>query len=252
MILLLLELKYNKKTKLLMKILKSKFIIIIYFTISVLYIIFNKFLPENFILRLTFKSLIIPFLIIFYVLNIKKKFKKSNYIMIIALIFSLLGDIALFLSKKIEIFFIFGLLSFLLTHIFYIFIFFDVPKKYSIIKNKIYLIIPFFVYEILLLIFLYDSLGDMKIPAIIYSITILLMTAIALNRYKNVNTISFKLIFIGAIIFVISDTFVSINVFKTEFLFAEELIMLTYVIAQFLIILGHIKTNITLKIINKK
>ncbi len=163
--------------------------------------------------------------------------------MLIALIFSYFGDVALFLSKNNEIFFIFGLLSFLLTHIFYIFVFIDIPKKYSIIKNKIYLIIPFFLYEILLLIYLYNSLGDMKIPAIVYSITILLMTAIALNRYKNVSNISFKLIFIGAILFVISDTFISINVFKTEFIFADELIILTYVIAQFLIILGHLKTN---------
>ena len=225
------------------KSLKYKFIIIIYFTTSVLYIVFYNFLPENFILLLITKSLIIPFLIIFYVLNIKKRFKKSNYIMLIALVFSCFGDIAMFISKKNEIFFIFGLLSFLLTHIFYIFVFFDVPKKYSIIKNKIYLIIPFFVYEILLLIYLYNSLGEMKIPAIVYSITILLMTAVALNRYKNVSNISFKLIFIGAIIFVISDTFIAINVFKTEFRFAEELIMLTYVIAQFLIILGHKKIN---------
>ena len=223
---------------------KSLFLIISYFIATVLFLILLNFFPEKFILGLIVKSLIIPFLFVYYILNVKKDFKRSNYVMLVALLFSCIGDVAMFISKNNELFFLIGLVGFLITHILYILVFFDVPKKYSIIKKKLFLLIPFLIFEIVLLIILYNSLGVMKIPAIIYSIVILLMAVIALNRYKNVGNISFYLVFIGALLFVLSDTIISINVFKSKILFAEELIMTTYVIAQFLIVRGHVKQRL--------
>ena len=223
---------------------KSFYLIILYFITSILFLFLHNFFPENFIFGLIVKSLIIPFLFVYYILNVKKDFKRSNYVMLVALLFSCIGDVAMFISKNNELFFLIGLVGFLITHILYILVFFDVPKKYSIIKKKLFLLIPFLIFEIVLLIILYNSLGEMKIPAIIYSVVILFMAAIALNRYKNVNNLSFKLIFIGALLFVLSDTIISINVFKSTILFAEELIMLSYVIAQFLIVRGHIKQSL--------
>ena len=51
------------------------------------------------------------------------------------------------------------------------------------------------------------------------------------------------LVFIGAIIFVCSDSCIAINVFYKPFEFARIAIMSTYTIAQFLIIYGVIKAN---------
>ena len=65
----------------------------------------------------------------------------------------------------------------------------------------------------------------------------------AFNRKNLVNSTSFLLVFIGALIFVVSDSCIAINVFYKPFEFARIAIMSTYTIAQFLIIYGVIKAN---------
>ena len=219
---------------------KNKIVISLYFIISLLFIFFNKFFSEYFTLGIVLKSLIMPVLILFYIFNVDKKHKNAHVLMIIALFFSFLGDLFMHIYEKIEIFFVLGLSSFLLTHVLYIIIFFKIPKNYSIFKNKFYLI-PFVIFEGIFITYLFKDLGELKIPVIIYSTIITVMVAAALNRFKNVNSKSFKLILIGALLFLFSDSCIAINVFKIEFLFADEIIMITYVIAQFLIVSGYLK-----------
>jgi uncharacterized membrane protein YhhN len=72
----------------------------------------------------------------------------------------------------------------------------------------------------------------------IYALAITLMALTALFRYGRTNSTSFLLIFIGAVLFMISDSVLAINKFHHSFSSAAALIMLTYCLAQFFIVEG--------------
>ena len=161
--------------------------------------------------------------------------------MLAGLIFSWSGDIFLEFSHLNPEMFIPGLVSFLLAHVMYIIIFIRTPGKNSILKSRIFLLIPVMVFGIILIWFLYDDLADMRIPVIIYAVVILTMLATALNRIDKVNRNSFYTVLAGAILFVISDSTIAINKFSTPFEASGILIMSTYILAQYLIVTGYIK-----------
>ena len=195
------------------------------------------------------KILLMPLLAIYLYSKVKNF---STYKLIYAaLFFSWLGDIFLMFPRNgndssAKLLFIFGLISFLIAHINYSIYFINEIKdktKVTLLVGKPYLILPFCVFGIVLLSILYPSLGVMKLPVTCYTIIIMLMAMTAFNRKNLVNSTSFLLVFIGALIFVVSDSCIAINVFYKPFEFARIAIMSTYTIAQFLIIYGVIKAN---------
>ena len=195
------------------------------------------------------KILLMPLLAIYLYSKVKNF---STYKLIYAaLFFSWLGDIFLMFPRNgndssAKLLFIFGLISFLIAHINYSIYFINEVKdktKVTLLVGKPYLILPFCVFGIVLLSILYPSLGVMKLPVTCYTIIIMLMAMTAFNRKNLVNSTSFLLVFIGALIFVVSDSCIAINVFYKPFEFARIAIMSTYTIAQFLIIYGVIKAN---------
>ncbi|HTM97484.1 MAG TPA: lysoplasmalogenase, partial [Pedobacter sp.] len=95
---------------------------------------------------------------------------------------------------------------------------------------------------------LWSYLGEMKIPVIIYAITISLMGVMAFSRFGRVNSGSYKLIAIGAILFVTSDAFLAINRFMHSFQYSGVVIMATYMAAQYLITFGTIERRIKNKL----
>ena len=82
------------------------------------------------------------------------------------------------------------------------------------------------------------NLGSLKIPVIIYIIVIVSMVATARDRFKKCNSASFWQVFIGAILFFISDGTIAISRFFQNFPESGIVIMGTYVIAQLLIVMG--------------
>ncbi len=174
----------------------------------------------------------------FYSIYISKlKSKAFSRLLLMALFFSWCGDIVLQFMQKDELFFVIGLISFLIAHIFYIIFFTRFSGSKYIIK-KPYLILPFLAYGFFLMWILYPDLADMKIPVSIYALVILLMSATALNRIDKVDRKSFLFVFIGAILFTLSDSLIAINTFSFPFDASRFLIMSLYVTAQFLIIEG--------------
>jgi uncharacterized membrane protein YhhN len=169
----------------------------------------------------------------------------------LGLFFSWLGDIILQLGdtefaikNSIDYLFIGGLASFLITQLIYM-IAFSLPKGKNIMfTTRVYQIILVILYGAIMLYFLYRSLGDMKVPVIAYTVIILLMLLSALNRYGKVNGLSYILVVIGAMLFVISDSLIAVNKFHMKINFAGVMIMITYVTAQYLIVLGCIRQNI--------
>ena len=94
-----------------------------------------------------------------------------------------------------------------------------------------------------MLLILKDNVNkSLLIPIIIYMITITIMAISASERKTNPD--SYRLILLGAILFVLSDTLIAIDKFVVPVPFQTFLIMGTYVLAQYLICVGFLKRNI--------
>ena len=159
-------------------------------------------------------------------------------LMFLALICSLLGDILLMFVGESAHFFTLGLVAFLIAHVIYILLFLKHRNKTrSPLRFSVLLII----YALSLFYLLMDSLGDMLIPVAIYMIVILSMATTAYLRKDSVNILSYGLVFIGALCFMISDSILALNKFYQPIPFSNISIMLTYALAQLLIVLGILK-----------
>jgi uncharacterized membrane protein YhhN len=159
---------------------------------------------------------------------------------IAALTFSWGGDLLLMLEPQHSLFFIFGLLSFLIAHICYIDLFQIIKRKREIKINWL-IVSAVAAYYAALMWLLVPHLDNRKIPVIIYGAIISTMLTFALHmpfmKYKKagINMMA------GAILFVVSDSALAINKFYNPFENAGVLIILTYVFAQLLIVSGAIK-----------
>lgn len=151
------------------------------------------------------------------------------------------GDVTLEFTLQNEMMFVTGLVCFLLTQMLYIIVFFLTPSRSDALYGSVYIILPVYAYGAGLLYYMYDDLGDMRIPVILYTVVILTMVAAAINRINKVSRISYFLVLSGAVLFVLSDSILAINKFSHPFNEARALNMATYISGQFLIVMGYIK-----------
>jgi len=205
---------------------------ILYFIIGSVFIIIQD--NASFFTELLIKGLIIPVLIFIFMVNLKSVLI-VNKLLLAGLLFSWAGDVA------IEFSFIPGLVCFLLTQIMYLTSFLVAPGKIYIKGWRLMLLIPVILYGVILVGYMYSDLSEMRLPVIIYAAIILAMLSAAINRKYKANRVSYYLVLAGAFLFVISDSVLAINKFTYHFKSSGTIIMLTYIIAQFLIVLGYIK-----------
>ena len=187
------------------------------------------------------KPILLPFLILETYSS--ENFKTKN-LLLSALAFSWIGDIILMFADKGELYFIFGLVSFLIAHIIFILLF-TKQEKENATTNKLFwvglIIVGIYLFGMLSL--LYPSLGDLKIPVTVYAITISTMLLMAIKGYFNWSKPSNLTVLLGALIFVSSDSILAINKFHSELPKSGFLIMITYIVAQFLITKGILNLN---------
>ncbi len=168
----------------------------------------------------------------------------------LGLIFGLFGDVFLLFDHLNELFFIFGLASFLIGHIFYISAFYlDYSLNKTVYKAQSKnAILGYSFFAVIFCAGLWTHLGNMKIPVIIYAIVISLMGIMAVNRYGRVNSLSYKLTLYGSLLFVLSDSVLAIDRFVYTFKGAGIIIMATYMAAQYLITLGVLERKMKKKV----
>ncbi len=188
------------------------------------------------------KPLILISLVIYFGYFAKILNRSIYKFMILALVFSLMGDVLLLFDHLFSSFFIFGLLSFLVAHLLYCYVFI---KKWSAKKNSIFWIVAMFLwaYGLILFFILKNSLANLKIPVIIYILGILAMAISAFGRKNSVSVHSFKLVFLGALLFVASDSILALNKFIFPVPWSHFLVMGTYASAQYLIMKGILKDS---------
>lgn len=186
------------------------------------------------------KPLLLPVLIV--LLATATPAVTGKRIMLAALFFSWLGDMFLLFENKNSLFFIFGLASFLTTHILYIIYFLSIrSNQISLLKKQPALIAAVLAYGIVLVWLLFPHLNDLKIPVIVYATVICTMLLCSLHIYLKANRPANTYFVSGALLFVLSDSLLAINKFYQPFALAGVCIMLTYCAAQYFIVTGFIK-----------
>jgi uncharacterized membrane protein YhhN len=189
------------------------------------------------------KPLLVPVLILYFILSLKnqsiRELTKLKTWILLALFFSWAGDVLLMFQQDDPNFFLAGLSSFLFAHIFYI-IFFHKLRVFENIPAKPLFLVLLVIYYGALVWWLNPYLGDMKLPVRIYGIVISFMCMLALHMLFLRNRTAGRYMMLGAVLFVVSDSLLAINKFYSSFELAGVLIMLTYGMAQLLIVTGAI------------
>ncbi len=179
--------------------------------------------------------------IYFYQATMGLKWGRMDKWIFAAIIFSLLGDIALMFKGQ----FITGLLFFLTAHICYIITFLAENKGWIFGRmDRVGWALLAVSCGLGYFGFILPYLGAMVIPVGIYAIVIVTMLLTVVNRWKNVDAISFQWVLVGAILFVISDGVLAFNMFALKVPLGSYLIMLTYAIGQYMIVIGYLKRSV--------
>ncbi|WP_226617940.1 lysoplasmalogenase [Cytobacillus firmus] len=180
--------------------------------------------PEPLAIKVIFK--LIPMgLIIFYALGrLPRSPLLALRLIVIGLFFCMLGDGFIAFS------FVAGLGAFLVGHLFYLTGFLKMSRM---TKLRLAAIIPIGIYSLIIGSQLIASLSEAEndalvTPVIAYMLVISLM---ALSAILTGN----RLAIAGSILFVISDSILSWNMFVSDIVYSDVLIMTTYYSAQFLI-----------------
>jgi len=211
----------------------------IYFFISLIYLLALLFGYEY--LDLYLKPALIPLL--GFAVYAYKRFPSRNSLLT-ALAFSWVGDIVLLFADIAEIYFILALASFLISHLIYCTLF-NKQKAVEIRNNIVFRIgcLIILLYVVGMISFLLPTLGTLKVPVIIYAFVISTMLLFAFNGFLSWSKPGNKYVFYGAVTFIISDSILAINKFYTPIQKGSFFIMVTYLVAQYLIVDGILKLN---------
>ena len=218
---------------------RTKILSAVYFLSAILFI-FPQLRPP-FLTDVLSKGLIILVLIVLFLASSGNVNTWSQRMIFIGLFFSWIGDIVLEIEKNGEMMFMIGLTFFLRERFSYLIAFIMPPGNGGRGKKLIMMILPVVIYGMFLLAFIFRDLGEMRLPVVIYALVILAMLAAAITRGGKTGIASFWLVLAGATLFVLSDSLLAVNKFSYAIPAAPVLIMSTYVLGQFLIVIGFLR-----------
>jgi len=170
-----------------------------------------------------------------YFVSATKGYPSWRVYVIAALVFSWAGDVFLISDN----WFIAGLVSFLIAHVFYIVAYQKTGAANGELRTLD--IVKFVVYGVVLIWFVYPGLGDLLAPVLVYALVLLGMGVWAHKRRGATSSESFRLVAFGAILFAISDGLIAVNKFAYPIPAERILIMSIYMTAQYLIVRGLIQ-----------
>ena len=222
----------------------STYFMIGYFALFVIHlfgellIIQNKESKNRMLIRYISKPFLMPLLACFYMFDNPS----LNLWVIFGIAGGFIGDVCLMIPdpKGTKRFFKIGLISFLLGHLFYIIaliiiVDFSLFRWWSLLLTIPYIIIGVYVYPRLI-----KHTGKMKIPVTIYLIVIILMGVSTPLLWGTGEPIGVILLMVGALVFIISDTINAFNKFAKEIPYERLYTMTTYLLGQFLLVLGFL------------
>ncbi|WP_239615597.1 lysoplasmalogenase [Cohnella mopanensis] len=172
--------------------------------------------------KLLFKLIPMALIIVYAYFHFPAFGKRYHWTMLAGLVFCMMGD-------GLLVWFIVGLSSFLIGHLFYMTAFFS---KRSLSKLRVATIIPIALYAAfmgneLIHALIRDDKHTLIVPVIVYVAVISLMAWSAILSGN-------KLAIAGSLLFVTSDSILSWNLFVSDVAYSGVWIMTTYYAAQFL------------------
>lgn len=184
-------------------------------------------------LEILFKPMLIPVLAIFYFFSVKK----TNICYLLALLFSFLGDA---LPSFKGWLFILGVVFTLIAQLFFLKVAKSIVKKIHIRKIATTFLM-FMGYLALLVWLIKDKAGEMVIPVIVFGIITAVFGSITYVDNLNKRNGASLMLFLGAFIMIISDSFITLNMFYNAKIFHTAIIIGLYALAQYLICKSLIK-----------
>lgn len=184
-------------------------------------------------LSLFSKPLLMPLLIGYFVSASRANRSPLKKFVVLALVFSWVGDTVLMFQNINGMYFIIGLVAFLLAHVMYI-VGFTKLKNSTTKVERLAIIVFFLAYSATLVIFLWPGLGNMKAPVMLYALVLTIMGVLGVIK----STTNHPYITFGVLFFVASDSILALNKFLIDVPFNGVLIMGTYIAAQWLIVAG--------------
>ncbi len=157
---------------------------------------------------------------------------KTVTMVLMALLCSTCGDILLAIENDSDRFFIFGLTSFLIAHLFFIASFKPLIKQ-NLAYIPIYLVIGVILFSLMA-----ENLNALFIPVLVYMLVLLTMAVGTLLSSR-----SNKWMIIGGVCFVISDSLIGLTKFYIEIPQSHLWIMVTYYFAQYCLVNGLIASS---------
>lgn len=196
----------------------------------------------NQVLEYFAKPLIMPWMAVFFLFFRKKR--SFTFPVLLAFFFSWTGDNLLMFSEKNELFFFAGVGGFFLAQLSYIYIFATCSERGGrgfLQKHPAYGFL-FLIYVGVIYYLLYPGLeGIMRPIILVYALSLIGMSMMALNRRDRVHRASYLPVFIGSLLFVLSDSLIALDRFCVQIPLAGFWIMLTYMPAQYLIMRGLVR-----------
>lgn len=147
------------------------------------------------------------------------------------LVFSLAGDVFLMVPRDR---FVAGLASFLVAHVLYVAAFAPRPATFAAPGVLLVLVLC----GLGLLRALWDGLGSLRVPVVVYSAALLVMAWQAAERWMGLGTTPALLAAVGAGLFVISDSVLAWERFVRRHRWGQAVVLGTYFAAQWLIALS--------------
>lgn len=219
---------------------------VIFFGLLVIDILVKLYSP-SFPYRYISKPSIVLMLFFYYYVNTKKSLKKNHLCVILTLGSFLMGDI--FMINYTNILFLSASLFFFTMG--KVFLSLRICHKYDFeISRLVPLSIILSAYSVFIVSFLYDSLGLFFLPALISFFISILLIQFAFLRKGIVDKTSYLYVFFGVVLYMLSESMLAVEIFKTDIPLQDPLIMLLYGIALYLITMGIVKEKRTRILIN--
>ena len=187
---------------------------------------------QNKTMEIVFKPLLMITLLILYLVSINK----INWWLVLGLLFAFLGNVFLLDQQN---YFVFGVASFLVTHVLYIKIIIGFLEKKSFTRIVLSTI-PYMLYFIAIMYVVYESLKEMLIPVTEYGLVISIYGAVTFLNYQQEKSIANLLLLFSALFFVISDSFIILNIYHDYNKILDFFVIFLYIGAQYLTVKGLI------------
>jgi uncharacterized membrane protein YhhN len=160
------------------------------------------------------------------------------------LFFSFLGD-ALLIGEG-STFFLSGMIAFVLAHLNYSYYFLQLqPVKKETKQVFVMSLILMLLFSSVVYVFLDGYLGSYQLPVLFYMLFISLMASLAIHTitHARLKPLSIKCFIPGAVLFVVSDAILALNMFRFHESNLATVVMLTYGLAQFFLTKGFEKND---------